>query len=338
MIEELNSAAIDDTALQYNNFARDGFVFTFGRNPAVFDTLVIRYPSDASGPIYGLGYSERSLEDHIELINKYQLKKASIICKDLSFILRCPSLNDISVYPDHESGNGFDFSPLYKMPNLRVLNCITTYGFYDQYRSTIDYSRIDGLCDVAVYGPDHLGYERVSTLERLWCSRNKKHKDLRDISCSPSLKNITFLQCSIQSLDGIEQYEEMDSVTLYNNRSLKDISALAHVGSTLRSLTIDGCSKVTDFSVLKDLHNLEYLQLYGSNQLPSLDFLQGMKKMKVFTFTMNVENGDLRLCMGIPYVSCKNRKHYNLRDSQLPKPQVLSDSHKGAPVTVEFFT
>ena len=319
MIEELDTVVTDYAALRNAYIVRDGFVFTLGRKPAVFDTLVIRYPSDASGPINSLGCSERSLKEHIDLINNYQLKKATIICKDLAFILRCPSLNEISIYPDHEIGDGFDYSPLYQMPNLKRLRCITTYGFWDQYKCTIDYSQINGVSDISVSGQGHVGYELVPTLEELWLSRNKKHKDFHDISCSPHLKDVTLMQCSIQSLSGIEQYGEMQSLSLYHNRSLRDISGLAGVGDTLQILAIESCPKIADFAVLSKLHNLEHLQLYGSNQLPSLSFLTQMKKLKTFTFTMDVADGDLSLCMEIPYASCKNRKHYNLRDSQLPK-------------------
>ena len=35
---------------------------------------------------------------------------------------------------------------------------------------------------------------------------------------------------------------------------------------------------------------------------------------------MNVQNGDLSPCLNLSYVYCqKNRKHYNLKDKELPK-------------------
>lgn len=34
---------------------------------------------------------------------------------------------------------------------------------------------------------------------------------------------------------------------------------------------------------------------------------------------MNVEDGDLSKCLNVPYVNCKNRKHYNLKNKDLPK-------------------
>jgi hypothetical protein len=61
------------------------------------------------------------------------------------------------------------------------------------------------------------------------------------------------------------------------------------------------------------------LVLFGSNTLESLNFLENMPNLKSFRFTMNVLDGDLGLCKNVPYVYCKNRKHYNLKDDDLPK-------------------
>ena len=127
------------------------------------------------------------------------------------------------------------------------------------------------------------------------------------------------MSCKVQTLDGVGTYPQFESMNLYHNRALCDISALAGVSGSLKELTIESCPKIKDFSVLSSLENLEYLYLFGNNNLPNLDFLQNMKKLKVFNFTMNVEDGDLTNCLSIPCATCKNRKHYNLKDSQLPK-------------------
>ena len=34
---------------------------------------------------------------------------------------------------------------------------------------------------------------------------------------------------------------------------------------------------------------------------------------------MNVTDGDLTSCKNIPYVYCKDKKHYNLKNDDLPK-------------------
>ena len=64
--------------------------------------------------------------------------------------------------------------------------------------------------------------------------------------------------------------------------------------------------------------------MYGQNELPNLDFLGKLPKLKTFTFSVKVKNGDLTPCLGIPYVySAKNRKEYNIKDRNLPKEKLV---------------
>lgn len=318
MIEELNTAIIDGNVLRQGFVVRDGFVFVLGNKPAVYDTLLIRSPADAVGPIKN-AYSSRSLEDHIQLINQEKLERAKIICRDLSFIVQCPSLKEISVYPDDLGSEHFDYSPIYSMPNVKSVCCRTEYGIKEQYKTCIDYSKIHGITEISAAGLGHNGYEMVPSLHTLWISNSRKHTDFQHISCSVQLQDVTLMQCGIRTLEHIEKHPKIRSLALYQNRSLMDISALSFLRNSLQTLVIDGCSKIVNFGVLSTLVNLEHLQLYGSNTLANLDFLKVMPKLKTFTFTMNVEDGDLSLCKNVPYASCKNRKHFNLKDTQLPK-------------------
>ena len=92
------------------------------------------------------------------------------------------------------------------------------------------------------------------------------------------------------------------------------------VKKTLRALRIENCPKISDFSLLEELVNLELLELSGNNELPNLNFLKAMKNLKTFIFSMNVKDGDLSPCMVVPRVhSKKDRRHYNLKDKDLPK-------------------
>ena len=160
MLNELNTMVTDISVLRQGFIMRDGFVFALGDKPAVYDTLVIRNPANASA-IGCRGFSNRTLEEHIALVNKYQLNKATIVCRDLSFIVSCPSLSEVSIDPDDYCGSGFDYSPLYSMPNLRSVNCRTVYGIDEQYHCSLDYAQFSGVVDVAAAGAGHVGYETI---------------------------------------------------------------------------------------------------------------------------------------------------------------------------------
>lgn len=318
---DLNEKIVDFISLRNGYIVRDGYVFiSWNDQPNIYDVLVIRSPMDAVGNTRLYPESMRTIEEHIQLINEAHIKRALVIADDLSFIERCPSLKELSVSPPNTFGNAYDYSPLYNIPDIHSLNCRTTYGDKDQFSSIIDYSKIHGVLDLAVYGKGHLNYDKVESLEKLWISNMIGCKDFYAISCSMRLKDITVLQCGIKSLDGIERYTNLQSLNLSYDRSLNDISKIRDVAQSLRALVIDSCSRISDFSCLYELINLEHLILRGNNTIPDLIFLKNMKKLKTFTFSMEVESGDLSPCLQIPYVSCsKNKKWYNLKDNELPK-------------------
>jgi hypothetical protein len=143
---------------------------------------------------------------------------------------------------------------------------------------------------------------------------------LTSVSNSQNLKRIWFLQSGLKSLSGIERFPKMQDLSFDYMRTLCYISQLSLVANSLRVLSIENCPKITDFSVLYDLVNLEHLYLCGKNELPSLDFLNKMKKLKTFVFSMNVADCDLSPYLQIPYASTyHNRKQYNFKDKDLPK-------------------
>ena len=180
--------------------------------------------------------------------------------------------------------------------------------------------RISGLERLHVFGKK--GHHNLSAVKGLqilsFAQGQPASKTLADLDVS-SLVDLDLLQSPVKTLAGLDNAKCLSKLGLSSCRQLEDISALSAVSDSLTLLDIEACGKIRDFSVLSELHNLEHLRLYGSNSLPNLSFLQNMPKLRTFTFTMNVLDGDLRLCMNIPYASCRNKKHYNLKDAELPK-------------------
>lgn len=310
---------------------RQGFLFTGTRPSNVFDAIVIRHPPRSqnrqSRHFPPMSYS---IEEHVELINKYGIEKAVIIAQDISFLRQCPTLKEINLWIADATPGEFDFSPLYDMPQLRDLDCHMTYdgpdGPDDPRSAVLDCTQLRGLTTLSVYEKPPLNYELVETLESLFVSENRKHKDLTRISRSQNLKRLWMMCGSLRSLEGIEQFRQLESLTLDYLRSLQDISQLSCVAKSLRALSIENCPKIQDFGCLCDLVNLEHLDLCGSNKLPDLKFLNGMKKLKTFIFSMDVVDCDLTPCLQVPYaLSYNNKKKYNLKDKDLPKNRSEDD-------------
>lgn len=263
--------------------------------------------------------SRKTLEEHVAYIRENKIKKALVIAEDISFIRQCPSLECLWIIPLH-SAESFDYSPLYDMPNLKQLNCQTVYGPKDNLSADIDYSRISGLVDLHLSGrKGHHNFNSVHGLKKLsFAEGQPASKTLTDLDVA-ALVELDICQASLKTLAGLEHARCLSVLGLSYCRQLEDISTLSAIRDSLTVLDIEACGKIKDFSVLAELHNLEHLRLYGSNSLPNLNFLRNMPKLKTFTFTMNVTDGDLNLCMNVPYTSCRNRKHYNLKDADLPK-------------------
>lgn len=301
---------------------RDGFVFTSVDEPSnIFDAIVIRNPENCNCWCPKKSFSDHTLEEHIEFVNKHKIEKAFITADDISFISRCPSLKRLYIVPSNTAPEQFDYSPLYELPEIVYMDCATAYGGAMEPRHTsIDYSKIKGLRKAYIRGAGHENYEKSELLEELHIGNDNRSSDLSKISLISSLKSLWLCECSLKSLNGISNLNNLQQLSLDYCRSLCDIFELASVAESLRSLSICISPKLKDFSVLSNLVNLEHLELKGNNELPNLNFLIGMKKLKTFSFTMNVLDGDLSNCMNIPYVDCaKNRKHYNYKDKELPK-------------------
>ena len=299
---------------------RYGFKFLSDEKLYIYDSLLVFCPDSARACGGYYGPPERTLEEHIALINAMKLEKTTIIAKDISFLPRCPSLKELSIQHAHGQETPLDFSPLYEMPEIRSLSIAApNMGLAKGPAIHIDFTKLRGLRRLALCTNEPFNYPLVPTLETLWLANDKRHSDMSGISCSQKLKSLQLLQCGTKSLNGIRKYP-LQRLDMSYLRGMADISALSDCAQTLRSLSIEACGKIKDFSCLYDLVNLEHLMLRGSNTLPSLDFLRRMPKLKTFVFSMSVEDGDLKPCLEIPYTSCdKIKRHYNLKEKDLPK-------------------
>ena len=283
------------------------------------DYLVILSPFDVVWESPVLARSQKTLEDHIQYIQENQFEKVYVVADDIAFLRQCPTITSLKIIPSYSAAK-FDYSPIYDMPNLKELNCQTVYGHKDALKADVDYSHFPSLqCVYASGAKGHRNLESVNGLRHLYLGQGQPaSKALTGFDFS-ELEKLDLCQSPIRSLNGIDQAACIQKLSLSYCRSLEDVAALASIGKTLTSLEIESCGKIKDFSWLYHLPNLENLVLFGSNTLPNLGFLESMPNLKSFRFTMNVLDGDLGLCKNVPYVYCKNRKHYNLKDEDLPK-------------------
>lgn len=288
---------------------KDGFVF-----------CSILYPFNRKTAIYISPAFD--WEHYTEYINRNHISQAEVVMPNLDGLRRCDSLKYLYILPSANAPAKYDFSPLYDMPEIKYLNCVNHTGDRHQYISEIDFTKISGLESLSLQANRKtLNFDKLTELKSLNIgSFNGKNYDISDLSCSEKLDTLKMIQCGNRSMSGIEKYGNMQCLYLEYNRALEDISSLRTVKDTLKALRIEKCPKIKDFSVLAELEKLEYLELTGSNELPSLDFISSMKNLKTLVFDMNVLDGDLYPCEKLSYAfTPTTRRHYNVKASELPK-------------------
>ena len=281
------------------------------------------------------------IDQLVEYINRKDLKKAYLSgMSDFEILRKCPRLEHITIefnlpFRDYASlpkkrgkfYKEYDSEPIYTLAQLKTLNIITGDAPALNETLTVDFSR---LKDLRQY---HGNYCFIENMQDQYAMQTLvlNHYPGENLTGFGHMKDLDTLELSfskVQTLDGAESLNRLQCLTLKYNRSLHDISALAASKKTLKSLNIQNCSQINDFSVLGELENLQKLQLWGSNVLPNLDFLKGMPNLKTFVFDVEVANGDLSGCMNLAHVACaKFRKHYNCKKQDLPisKPVICGN-------------
>lgn len=324
MVIDFQSVISDPNILRNRCIFRKGFAFTAITHPGnVYDAIIIRSPENALCSSLKPSLSLCTLEEHIDFINQHKIEKALIIAENIEFLTRCPTLKYLKIIPADSASNDFDYSPLYKMPQIKSLQCSTVYGAREEFSTDIDCTRIHGIENIHVTNSRYRNFNAVDTLKSLGLSQYSKD-DLDNAFASSKLDTLSIFSSKIKTLNGVQRSSRLQCLYLYYNRLLENIATLHEVRKTLRALRIENCPKIDDFSVLAELENLELLELSGNNTLPNLDFIKCMKNLKTFVFSMNVLDGNLSPCLELSYVySEKNRKHYNLKDVELPKGQYV---------------
>lgn len=269
----------------------------------------------------------------IEYCNRKCIRKVFIQgMQDFNFLTDCDSIEHIAIelrlpfdaYAKQKSTViPYDLTPLESMPYLKSIDIREDERYGSRARASIDLSKIMNL--EAFYGDYKFahGLESASRLKTLQLSRFKQ-ANMSVLKKLSDLDTVSLSFSDIENMDGIQWLSNLQCLYLSYNRKLNDISLLRYAKDSLRALRIENCPRIHDFSVLRELRNLELLELSGNNVLDNLSFLPDMPMLKTFIFSMNVLDGDLSWCKNLQWVySERNRRHYNLRDDDLPKIMYL---------------
>lgn len=120
----------------------DGFVFVRDGQGRCF-MVIHRHPDARMGGL--VSCSKRTIAEHIQFINENDVENLMVCAENIEFIKQCQNLKYVIVSPASKCGNGFDYSPLYENTGIEAVSCPLKYGFENEYKTSIDYSRIKNL-------------------------------------------------------------------------------------------------------------------------------------------------------------------------------------------------
>lgn len=232
------------------------------------------------------------------------------------------------VEPDTES----DYEKIYSLQKLDQLY-IANHKFKNL---KLDVSKLPHLKDLVINGSievtglDKIDLKELSINEckkiqvSAWGDsiehlviRHSKPFSIEDIIGLKNLRELILTQVPISSLQGIENFEELDTLELNYSPRLVDISQITKC-KKLRKLEIEKCSRIQDFTCLGKIKTLQGLML-DVKEIPSLKFLDGIDDLKFFSFgSTSILDGDLTPCLRLKCVGGCNKRHHNLSYDDLP--------------------
>lgn len=275
-------------------FIKDGFSF--------FDGFF-------NEPVFNLNDLDKNKIDYI-ITNR--IKNVSI---DNS-IFECDLLHKLDFIEEVYVSNNICLEGFYQLKKLKriVINI-------ENNKKSIDYSNFPNLEVLSIdwysFFPDLSKNENLKELS-VWKFKPKS-KSLNELRLPEGLEKLHITESNILTLEGLQLSNLKEFEGHYCN-SLESINGIENFSSSLKILILDYCRKLTQYNDLKNAKNLEKIILGSSGDIPSLDWLTKLKKVKHFSFwNTKLLDGDTSPCFGIDYVSFQNQKHYNHKAEEFSK-------------------
>jgi len=143
-----------------------------------------------------------------------------------------------------------------------------------------------------------------------------KVKSFEKFTHLTNLKELNIKQSTIKNINDIQLLKKLEVLDISYNRVLNDIEGIRD-NRNIKELTIRCCSKISDFTVLGSVSELENLVLENVKELNNLDFIRNLKHLKTLRIVgkTNIINGDLKWILSLLNLTelfIPIKKHYNI--------------------------
>ncbi len=160
-----------------------------------------------------------------------------------------------------------------------------------------------------------------------------KQSDIDRLQKNEGLTHVGFLQSRAEDLSVLGEFD-LQSLRLAGFSKLKDFSFIRRLES-LRYLDIDTCKGFSNLRVVENCSELEFIAIDNVGSIESLSPVNNCPKLKVISFvdSTDILDGKIRFLNQFPKletVAFRERRHYDAKRADLPSKQ-----QPGPPIPVE---
>ncbi len=197
-----------------------------------------------------------------------------------------------------------DISPINNLKNLEY------FGGSGKFKGELDFSNLQLLHFLAFKWDDKL-YNNFNSLQKLKEIRitNLPYKDLTNFDhLFEKVKRLYLIDArKLQTLEGLEKLPFLSKLDIYNIPNLIDITPLNLISNTLQNLNIWNCKRITDYSVIEKLINLETFVIQKSAPIHSVQMLKELEKLWYVSINTEILDGN------VEYLKEKNFKFKKMK-------------------------
>lgn len=231
-------------------------------------------------------------------------------------ILKMDRLDTIDFLRDYDfiekldvtSISDFDFSFLNRLTNLKKLS-INVEG-----NNKIDLSNLEKIESLSIkWRKGIVGFDNCKNLLSL-CLIEFKENDLIQFANLKSLTDIKIKTASIESLKGVDDLANLQTLYIGNCKKLTSIKSINNLPK-LQHLEFSKCPNVKDYHYINNLPSLQSLSLVDCGRVESIKFIEGLPLLSNLSLLGNtvINDGDLLPAKGIKNVEHKHYNHYNIK-------------------------
>lgn len=251
-------------------------------------------------------------EEELRTSDLHDVENISIELDALHCLRFFPRAENLILRPGRMNPN--DTHYLYDLP-VKFLKLDYYSDTWDEY--TIDLGAFQQLN--FVFSRTQCNFKNVRNAQSLKTLVVQEWHECNLLSLTASgIARLELMQGRLDSLIGIESLPGLIELSLSNQRLLRDLSPLGNC-KRLELLEIDSCNKA-DLETIPSHPSIKSLRLVGRQKIASQSYFLRFPSLEKLILGIKIMDGDISSFLRLRHcVILTDYKHYNYRNSELPK-------------------